>query len=247
MTRCSNAARAGLAVFLAAGTASSQSFNVDVGAGSPPPATYAGAGQAGVWNSVLAQHVTPFTPGPTPQDVFLVDLDGNPTAVGFHQYGGMDLTSASDPGVSGDDALLLDDHLRTHSLVLESCMYLNGLDDGLYEVITYAWMPNAPSVEQLVRFDFHPGSTLVGGAWSGAHVEGVTYSRDVIDVTGGHVGWHVGIPSGGATFPGAAFNGFQLRKIVAGPVPLLAPVKVALLAAAVALGGALLLHRRAHA
>ncbi|MCI0637343.1 MAG: hypothetical protein L0206_26010 [Actinobacteria bacterium] len=222
-----------------------QSFNIDVGElGSEPPATYAGAGLAGVWNSVRADHVTPFTTGPTPQDVMLVDIAGNPTGVGFHQYGGQDHVTTNDVSVTGNDAVLLNDYLATHSLTLESCMYLNGLANGTYEVITYAWMPNSPATLQLVRFDFHPGSTLVGGSWTGAHVEGVTYSRDLIDVTDGHIGFHVGIPNGFPTFPGAAFNGFQLRKIEAAPVPLLPPWALAALVLAVAGGGSLLIARR---
>ena len=105
--------------------------------------------------------------------------------------------------------MLLNDYLATHSDVLESCMYLNGLEDGMYEVLTYARMPNSPGTLQLVRFDFHKGTTLVGGAWPGQHEEGITYSRDIIEVNNGFIGFHVGIPPGGDTVIGAAFNGFQ--------------------------------------
>ena len=201
-------------------TVSAQSFNVDVGQpGSQPPATYAAAGQAGVWNSLTAEHITPFTTGPTPDDVLLVDINGNQTSVGFHQFGGMDLQAANDPNLSGDSASLLNDYMATHSVPLENCMYLNGLEPGTYEVITYAWMPNNPFNMQLVRFDNLPGEIdLVGGVWPGDHVEGVTYNREVFDVVDGHIGWHVGIPTGGATEPGAAFNGFQI-KLLGDPVP----------------------------
>jgi hypothetical protein len=232
------------ALVAAAAPASAQDFNVDVGEpGSQPPATYAAAGSAGVWNSVRAEHVAPFTPDRTPQDVLLVDVHGNPTNVGFHQYGGMDHVTASDPSVTGDDAALLCDHLATHSTVLESCMYLNGLANGTYEVLTYAWMPNSPGTLQLVRFDDHPGSTLVGGAWPGAHAEGVTYSRDLIEVTEGHIGFHVGIPGGGATVPGAAFNGFQLRLVQGAPVPTLPAWALCAFVVASAALGALRLRR----
>lgn len=237
------AVRTWLALAALSGLAWAQSFNIDVGeAGSEPPPAYAAAGVAGFWNSVRADHVTPFTPGPTPQDVMLVDIHGNQTGVGFHQFGGMDLVTDDDPGVSGNAGLLLEDHLATHSLTLEDCMYLNGLQDGTYEVLTYAWMPNSPSTLQQVRFDFVPGSSLIGGAWSGNHVEGVTYSRDVVQVTNGFLGFHVGIPSGGTTFPGAAFNGVQLRQIGAS-VPLLSPAEVALMAVAAVLIGVWLLRR----
>ena len=211
--------RTGLVVSLAlvaalARATAAQDFNVDVGLpGSQPPATYAAAGQAGVWNSTLSAHTPPFTPGPTPSDDMLVDIHGNPTGVGFHQFGGMDLYTVVDPSVSGDDAALLNDYLATHSPSLATCPYLNGLENGTYEVLTYAWMPNNPATLQKVNFDGHPGQTFIGGAWTGGHVEGITYSRDIITVTTGHIGWHIGIPSGGATHPGAAFAGFQIRKI----------------------------------
>ncbi|MHC5110577.1 MAG: hypothetical protein ACYTHJ_11960 [Planctomycetota bacterium] len=205
----------GVAAFTA--PASAQNFNVDVGQpGSQPPASYGAAGLAGVWNSVTAEHISPFTTGPTPEDDMLVDIFGNQTNVGFHQFGGMDLQSVNDPSVSGDDSTLLNDYLATHNVSLEDCMYLNGLQNGTYEVITYAWMPNSPFTMQNVRFDNLPGSDLVGGTWNGEHIEGVTYNREVFEVTNGHIGWHVGIPSGGATEPGAAFNGFQIRLLGAG-------------------------------
>jgi hypothetical protein len=239
-------ARIGLVLAAVAGQAEAQSFNVDVGElGTQPPASHAAAGLAGVWNHARAEHVAPFTTGPTAQDVMLVDIHGNSTGVGFHQYGGMDHVASSDPSVTGDDDLLLGDHLATHSLTLESCMYLNGLANGTYEVLTYAWMPNSPATKQRVRFDGHPGSTLIGGSWPGAHVEGVTFSRDVIEVTNGHIGFHVGIPSGGATFPGAAFNGVQLNRLGATAVPLLSSWGLGVLALAAVAPGSVLLTRRA--
>ena len=174
----------------------------------------------------------------------LVDINGIQTGVGFHQYGGMDLVTTNDPSVTGDDAVLMNDYLATPSLTLESCMYLNGLQNGTYELTVYAWMPNSPGTDQQVRYDFHPGATLVGGAWPGSHVEGVTYARNVFDVTNGNIGLHVGIPSGGTTFPGAAFNGWQVRKLEPATVPTLSTWSLGALVSAVALAGAVLLRRR---
>jgi len=210
---------AAICVLCGALTASGQNFNVDVGEpGSQPNSSYAAAGLAGVWNSVRGTHIAPFTPEPTEDDDMLVDINGNPTGVGFHQFGGMDYVTTNDPSVSGNDASLLNDYLATHSETLESCMYLNGLENGTYEVLTYAWMPNEPAIDQLVRFDFHPGTQLVGGTWPGQHVENVTYSRGLIEVDDGFIGFHVGIPSGGDTGIGAAFNGFQLRLLGEEPI-----------------------------
>jgi len=242
------AGQGALALAVLVSVARSQNFNVDVGEpGSEPPPSYRAAGSNGFWNSVRADHVTPFTPDFTPQDVFLVDTLGNPTGVGFHQFGGMDLVTTSDPSLGGDDAAFLNDYLATHSLTLENCMYLNGLEDGTYEVLTYAWMPNSPGTLQNVRFDGVPGSTLVGGAWPGQHVEGVTFSRDVVEVIGGHLGWHVGIPGGGAAIPGAAFNGFQIRRLDADPVPALPAWGIIALGGLLAAFGLRVLGRRAPA
>jgi len=221
----------------------SQDFNIDVGQpGSQPHPWYAAAGQRGVWNSVTGAHITPFTPGPTPQDDILVDIYGNPTSVGFHQFGGMDLVSANDPSVSGEDAELMNDYLATHSANLENCMYLNGLQNGTYEVLTYAWMPNSTFTRQLVRFDFHPDTYLVGGVWNGQHLEGVTFSRHIVEVTNGRIGFHSGIPSGGMINPGAAFNGAQIRLLTG--VPTFGGWHVALLFGAVATAGGILRRRR---
>jgi hypothetical protein len=197
------------------GSAMGQSFNVDVGPpGTQPPSSYAAAMHDGFWNSVTAAHITPFTPNATPQDDLLVDIDGNQTSVGFHQFGGQDPESVGSSSAAGNDGNLLNDFLLTHSIALESCLYLNGLENGLYEIVTYAWWPDKPAILQKVRFDFTPTVfTLVGGAWSGQHEEGVTYDYQVFNVTAGHIGWHVGIPAGGDTVTGAAFNGFQIHKV----------------------------------
>ena len=147
-----------------------QSFNIDFGLPDAGPSpTYAAAGLVGVWNSIEGEH-TPFS---NPQIIYdLVDLQGNPTGVTLYQFGGQELIAAHDPSIDGNDAILLNDALVTHSQNLESCLYINGLEIGTYEVITYAWMPNHPETISRVRHDFTPGVVSVGGAWTGAHVEG---------------------------------------------------------------------------
>jgi hypothetical protein len=197
-----------------AGSAMGQAFNIDVGqpSGAPSPG-YAAAGLPGVWNAIPVDHMTPFMTGPHPNDFMLVDIQGNATGVGLHQYGGMDLAALSDPSVTGDHSRLMNDCLITHSASLETCVYLNGLQDGMYEVIVYAWRPNVPSMMQRVRFDFISETEDVGGAWHGQHVEGVTYSKYIIEVVNGFIGLHVGIPPGGSTSTGAAWNGMQIRPL----------------------------------
>ena len=228
----------------ATATAFGQAFNIDVGQPlSGPSPGYAAAGVAGVWNAIPVTHMTPFMTGPHPDDFMLVDINGNQTGVGLHQYGGMDLTSMSDPSLSGQHALLMNDVLITHSASLETCVYLNGLQDGWYEVITYAWMPNQPGVMQRVRFDFVAGTEDVGGAWPGQHVEGVTYSKYTIEVVNGFIGLHVGIPPGGNTGIGAAWNGMQLRPVPPPGVPAVSTWGSAALVLLLLTAGTLL-HRR---
>lgn len=224
--------------------ASAQSFNIDVGTtGSGPSSSYGAAGQAGVWNRVRAEHMTPFMTGPHPSDYMLVDITGAATGVGLHQYGGMADLNASDLSVSGNDADLLNDAILTHSIPLETCVYLNGLQNGLYEVLIYAWRPNNPAFIAQTRFDFHPELETVGGAWPGAHQEGVTYSRHIVQVNGGFMGLHIGIPSGGSTAIGAAWNGMQVRKIAVTSVPAIESAQGALLMASLLIAGAWVFSR----
>lgn len=203
--------------FLSAQSLLAQSFNIDVGAGGKPSDSYAAAGLPGYWNAVLLQHVTPFMTGPHPSAEPLRDIDGNSTNVVVHQFGGMDLNASDDANTTGDDEGLMDDFLATHSISLETCVYVNGLQPGKYEVTTYAWMPNSPATDGKVRFDFDGYQPLVGGVWPGGHEEGITFSRHEITVTQSGImtfmGLHVGVSSGGNTTIGAALNGFQIRKL----------------------------------
>lgn len=202
---------------IAAASANAQSFNVEVGsADTVPGASYAAAGLKGKWNAIQATHVTPFMTAPHPQAEPLFDLNGTPTNVVVHQFGGMDLDAKTDDLTDGDDAALMNDYRATHSTALETCLYINNLIPGDYEVTTYAWMPVDNSMVSKVRFDFSPYIPLVGGsAWPGEHVEGVTFARHIITVSPGpgmtFIGMHVGVPSGGNTVIGAPLNGFQLR------------------------------------
>src|SRR5437899_3122081 len=152
------------AVGIAAAGAQAQNINVDFGpAAAGPSATYGAAGLPGVWNSIEGQS----TPSVTYN---LVDIYGNPTPVTLSQYGGMSLLTTSDPSVTGDDAALLDDYLITYDPTLESCLFVNGLEPGTYEVLMYAWMPNQPAVFSRVRHDLASMTVDVGGTWTGSHV-----------------------------------------------------------------------------
>ncbi|HEV8325681.1 MAG TPA: hypothetical protein VG389_28990 [Myxococcota bacterium] len=198
-------------LFGGAAVARAQSLNVDFGLPADAPSdTYGAAGLPGVWNSIEGDPNAPSA-------YALVGLDGAPTAVTLYQYGGTYLLSAADPSVSGDDAALLNDALITYDASLESCLFVNGLEPGTYEVTVYAWMPAAPSVLSRVRHDLSATTVDVGGAWTGAHVEGITYARHLLDIpSDGFMGSHSGIVPGASAALGAALNGFQIRKVDCG-------------------------------
>lgn len=214
MQRLHPLAAALLAASLLSDASLAQSFNLDIGAaGTPAPsATYAGAGQAGTWNAVALPHTTP-SQSPQVFDEMLVDLAGNPTSVGVHQFGGMSWIANSEAGLTGDDAALLGDALMTFNPGLDSCLYLTGLENGTYEVIAYMYLPGEPSAVHKSLYDFTAGVQTTTGSWSGQHVEGVTYTRATVNVFNGFMGPHMGIGAGGSSLLGGAVNGLQLRKL----------------------------------
>lgn len=164
--------RIGLAVGLAvtAAAASAQSMNLDFGDPSAgPPASYAAAGQAGQWNALPAVHGT--------SAGNLVDLAGAVTAATVTQIGGLELLVLNDPLVQGDDAALLDDYLITYNAGLESCIFLDGMQPGLYQVTVYARMPDS-TIGSYTSVDQEPGfpHLIVGGVWPGSHAPLVSYS-----------------------------------------------------------------------
>jgi hypothetical protein len=204
--------RAAFLLTLAIGAmASAQSFNIDVGpeGSMPPPDTYAGAGRAGRWMSITAEHgVRVFS---------LVDVDGVTTSVSVVQVGGTETVLRSDPNVTGDDAMLMNDCVITHTPV-ENCIFFANLEPGAYEIIVYARMPNRPTIDTETDVDEEDGNPhyLVGGAWPGHHELLVSYALHRAVVTDGVLGFHAGVPSGGNFQAGAALNGFQVRRLTPG-------------------------------
>ncbi len=182
-----------------------QSLNVDFGdPENGPPATYAAAGLAGVWNSFPALH--------TDVETDLLGLDGVPTTVSLRQLGGMENLLDPDPAITGDDATLMDDFVVTYNAVLESCIFFTGLQPGLYEVLIYARMPD-PSVFSYTDVDQEPGNphSVVGGEWSGHHQRLVSFSYHLVKVeSDGILNLHSGIVPQADPQLGAALNGLQL-------------------------------------
>ena len=125
------------------------------------------------------------------------------------------MLDVNDTAVTGDDALLLDDFLVTYNPGLESCLYVNGLQAGTYEVLVYARMPD-PAVLSYTSVDQEPGFPhwSVGGVWTGQHAELVSYSRHFAVVApSGDLDLHSGIVPGADPLLGAALNGLQIRRI----------------------------------
>lgn len=204
--RSGAAAAAALGLFMAAPVAG-QSLNIDFGEpGNGPSADYGAAGLPGVWNSFPGTHAVT-----VPN---LLGLDGLPTAVSLRQIGGFDTPLVNDPETSGNDALLMDDYLVTFSAGLESCIYLDNVQAGTYEVLIYARMPAQPTVGAYTSVDQEPGFPhyTVGGPWPGGHQNLVTYSRhQAIVGADGNLDLHSGVVPGANAALGAALNGMQIR------------------------------------
>jgi hypothetical protein len=191
----------------AAAPVASQSLNIDFGEpGAGPPPDYAAAGLPGVWNSLPGTHAVT-VPG-------LRGLDGAATAVSLRQVGGFQTLLSDDPDTAGSDGVLMDDYLVTFSASLESCIFLDNVQPGTYEVLIYARMPAQPLVGAYTSVDQEPGVPhyTVGGSWPGGHAELVTYARHVAVVgPDGNLDLHSGVVPGADPALGAALNGLQIR------------------------------------
>jgi hypothetical protein len=190
--------------------AAGQSFNIDIGAGTAPPASYGAAGLAGHWIEI------PATQGVIYQN--LVDIHGAVTAARLNQFGGTETLTIADAAVRAEHALLMNDCLITHTTI-ENCIFLAEMQPGAYDVLIYARMPAQPQVDALTNVDQEPGNPhhLVGGPWTGDHELGVSYAHHVANVAAagsdaGRLWLHSGVPGGGDLGIGAALNGFQVRK-----------------------------------
>jgi hypothetical protein len=197
---------------VAVGVTGAQTINIDLGLpGTAPPTGYRAAGMPGFWNAFEATEPTITYP--------LFDNHGQPTGATARQYGGTEILSLSlgGPGEpEGADALLLGDTLLTHTTI-ETCLFFHGLQNGTWEVTSYAWHPGKPSTQSSVHIDFNPTTVLVGGSWSGSLSDPGSYTRHLVPVTTGFLGPHSGVPAGGDFGIGASLSGIQLRRVVEEP------------------------------
>jgi hypothetical protein len=181
--------------------ASAQSLNIDFGTPeSAPGAAYGAAGPAGAWNTIGV--LPPWDRAP------LIGLDGQPVAAQIYGFGGTAMLVSDDPATSADDAGLVDDMLIGMNDPVDVCIWVEDLVNGFYDVIIYALTPNDPARFHRVRVDdASPPPTMIGGAWPGAHQEGVTFERFTVNVTNGWIGLHSGLYGGNFE---SGINGIQV-------------------------------------
>jgi len=188
----------GIALTCAA-AARAQDFNVDVlnNFGTPTSAYGAAATQAGFWMNLDGG--LPATAHP------MTDINGCATAAtvtytaGFNFFFDNALTL-------GDDHALMDD---LQCLAGGTVWTIAGLTEGDYAVYAYAWAPDSPLLflTNVTVTGGSAGTQVCGGAaWTGAHVDGVTYVDDGVSVAaGGSITITFGIT---ASF--GSVNGLQL-------------------------------------
>ena len=152
-----------------------QKINLDIGrANAEPSIGYgAAAGQAGIWNRMVV------TAGGALVDTSGLSTGASVSAISAHHFSfGFD-----NPFTTGDDELLLD---AGHDGAL--ALNFSGLQNGDYFVYTYAFAPDnrtnyITDVEVLGSTD--PIQSVGGTQWSGIHIQGVTYAKHHVSVTGG--------------------------------------------------------------
>lgn len=171
--------RACICILGVAGLASSvlgQSLNIDFGFGAGiPNEKFGAAGPEGFWNVVES------VVGPIP----LIGLDGAPIAASLDAGDSGESNVVDDPATTGQPEAFMDDFLVGLGDQVRTFEF-SGLQDGLYEVLTYGWTPNEPDNLTSVSIEGQFGlPRLSGGAWPGGFVEGVTHTVLHANVMGG--------------------------------------------------------------
>jgi hypothetical protein len=183
-----------------ASAAAAQSVNIDFGtSASSPPAAYAAEGLAGTWNGIDLL----LEPGASSGRLPLIGLDGAPVSATLLVEDGYGTLDYPHPETEGDVASLLDDALFALSPDIAMFLTIEGLEPGVYRVISYTWDYPTQSfgVAVSVEGSSSPGS-VAGGPWTGALTVGVTHRSDVVESLDGVV--HIQIVGAG---PGSFFNG----------------------------------------
>ncbi len=192
-------------VSAAALPAVAQSFNIEWGTpDTAPPASYAAEGLAGVWNTFDAM--------PNGVGFPLVGLDGAPTLVSIRNIGFDVVESGDIAGTSGADEALLDDCFTSFNDPIDGCLFIDNLEPGDYRVIMYGIAFDDSALKSRLRIDQNlEDPVLVGGAWSGAHEDGVTYMSQIATVgAGGDLDVHSGLISANIR---SVLNGMQIIRL----------------------------------
>jgi len=196
-----------MALALASGAVQAQSFNVDIGSSNatiPGSAYGAAAAQPGVWTRVSSD-----LPAISQQ---LKDLNsGALTNVTLITSGGLGNFTVNNFLTVLEDERLLDD---AQDVGLGTVTWtFGGLQAGNYEVYTYAWAPDSAVIRSNVSvLNGAESAQLVGGSWSGTHVQGVSYAKHSLSIGGGSIQISVNT----AVFDsglGGAVNGFQIKRL----------------------------------
>ncbi len=141
----------------------------------------------------------------------LLTLSGQAGAAQIYMIGGTQMLTFDDPATHGDDGALLDDMLIGFNNPVDVCIWIEGLENGRYEVLTYALTPGQPAHRNRVRVDFATtGPVLIGGAFAGGYPEGLTHARHEVEITSGVVALHSG-EWGAQVMSG--INGIQIRRL----------------------------------
>lgn len=209
---------------LCASTGLAQSFNIDLSdlAGTPPSSYGGAAGQAGEWFNIPS-----FNSG----GVFpLKDITGTARAATIVPSLPNGDAMFDHPGTLGGDGALLDDYLDLRSAPTQ--VDIVDLVPGLYDVYVYTWAPDNEFFGTFVSIQgLEQG--LIGGAWPGGLVEGVTHSSERVALAPGDVltlnlfgltkGTLNGLqivsvpgPGGGVLLGGAVLVGVRRRRVAGG-------------------------------
>ncbi|MCA9304865.1 MAG: hypothetical protein KC996_12160, partial [Phycisphaerales bacterium] len=185
--------------------ASAQSFNIEWGTPeTAPPASYGAQGLPGVWNTLGSM-----TPS---QRYNLVGLDGQPIAADIMNIGFDIIESFDNPTTVGDDAALLDDCFTSFNDPIDGCLFMRFLQPGDYRVIMYALAPDDEALESRLRIDQNTEDPeFVGGAWSGAHENGISFMMQNATVgDDGRLDIHSGLLGGNIR---SVLNGIQVIRL----------------------------------
>jgi hypothetical protein len=197
---------------LLACAARAQSFNVDCGENptfSPlPNPTYGGAlARTGFWN------VARLNAGGTVTSTTMFDVQGVSYPATIQTIAGSAIEFAvNNQSTQGGNAALLDDLFDISGIGATLTFRFSNLINGEYEILTYAWAPDAPAGHTLVHVSNSSSpDQLIGGQWPGSLVEGAIYSRHLAHVSDGVIDIEL-LPVG--LF--ASVNGIQLIQLDGG-------------------------------